>query len=58
MSAVRHWQSLNASLIETAGGSRIPSRAHEYMLYQALLGAWPLVGVDASFVERMQDYAV
>ena len=28
------------------------------MLYQALLGAWPLDGVDASFVERMQDYAV
>jgi (1->4)-alpha-D-glucan 1-alpha-D-glucosylmutase len=56
--AVRHWQSLNAPLIETAGGSRIPSRAHEYMLYQALLGAWPLEGVDASFVERMQDYAV
>jgi (1->4)-alpha-D-glucan 1-alpha-D-glucosylmutase len=28
------------------------------MLYQALLGAWPLDGVDASFVERMLAYAV
>lgn len=56
--AVREWQSLNAPLVEAAEGSRIPSRAHEYMLYQSLLGAWPLEGVDASFVERMQDYAV
>jgi (1->4)-alpha-D-glucan 1-alpha-D-glucosylmutase len=55
--AVRRWQSLNAPLIEAAEGARIPSRAHEYMLYQALLGAWPLDGVDASFVARMQDYA-
>ena len=28
------------------------------MLYQALLGAWPLEGIDATFVERMQAYAV
>jgi (1->4)-alpha-D-glucan 1-alpha-D-glucosylmutase len=28
------------------------------MLYQALLGAWPLAGVDASFVERMVGYAI
>ena len=28
------------------------------MLYQALLGAWPLDGVDDDFVERMQAYAV
>src|SRR5204862_7349445 len=34
------------------------SRAHEYMLYQALLGAWPLTGIDAPFVERMQAYAL
>jgi (1->4)-alpha-D-glucan 1-alpha-D-glucosylmutase len=28
------------------------------MIYQSSLGAWPLGGVDASFVERMQAYAV
>ena len=28
------------------------------MVYQALLGAWPLNGPDASFIERMQAYAV
>ena len=38
--------------------ARMPSPAHEYMLYQALLGAWPLDGIDRAFVERMQGYAV
>src|SRR5947209_8624064 len=28
------------------------------MLYQALLGAWPLSGIEAKFIERMQAYAV
>jgi len=28
------------------------------MLYQALLGAWPLEGMDQAFVERAQAYAV
>jgi (1->4)-alpha-D-glucan 1-alpha-D-glucosylmutase len=28
------------------------------MLYQALLGAWPLSGVTSDFVARMQSYAV
>ena len=56
--SVHQWRQLNAKLIVTSGSSRIPSPAHEYMLYQALLGAWPLADVDASFVERMQAYVV
>jgi (1->4)-alpha-D-glucan 1-alpha-D-glucosylmutase len=55
---IQEWQALNAGLLTLAGGTRIPSRAHEYMLYQTLLGAWPLSGIDASFVERMTSYAV
>ena len=35
---------------------RAPSATFEYMLYQALLGAWQ--PDDASFPERMQDYAL
>jgi (1->4)-alpha-D-glucan 1-alpha-D-glucosylmutase len=50
---VKHWRNLNAN----AGSSR-PTAAHEYMLYQALLGAWPLEGTDDTFTERMQAYAV
>jgi (1->4)-alpha-D-glucan 1-alpha-D-glucosylmutase len=56
--AVRYWRKLNARLIDRRGSSRVPSPAHEYMLYQALLAAWPLAGCDTSFVTRMQSYAV
>jgi (1->4)-alpha-D-glucan 1-alpha-D-glucosylmutase len=52
------WRQLNGELIASSGSSRIPSPAHECMLYQALLGAWPLGGIDAHFVERMQAFAV
>jgi (1->4)-alpha-D-glucan 1-alpha-D-glucosylmutase len=55
---VQRWRQLNGELIASSGSSRIPSPAHEYMLYQALLGAWPLGGIDANFVERMQAFAV
>jgi (1->4)-alpha-D-glucan 1-alpha-D-glucosylmutase len=56
--SVRDWRQINSGLTDSAGPLRIPSPGHEYMLYQALLGAWPLAGIDASFVERMQAYAV
>jgi (1->4)-alpha-D-glucan 1-alpha-D-glucosylmutase len=56
--SVREWRQINNGLIDSAGPLRIPSPAHEYMLYQALLGAWPLAGIDEPFVERMQAYAV
>jgi (1->4)-alpha-D-glucan 1-alpha-D-glucosylmutase len=55
---VREWRELNEHLIESSESSRTPSSAHEYMLYQALLGAWPLDGPDADFVERMLAYVV
>ena len=37
---------------------RSPSAAFEYMLYQALLGAWPVDPHDDTFAERMQAYAM
>jgi (1->4)-alpha-D-glucan 1-alpha-D-glucosylmutase len=52
------WTRLNAHLLTGEGRWRIPSRAHEYMLYQALVGAWPLDGPDQDFVKRMQAYAL
>jgi (1->4)-alpha-D-glucan 1-alpha-D-glucosylmutase len=55
---VKDWRELNAELAESSGPMRIPSPAHEYMLYQSLLGAWPLAGRDEGFLERMQAYAV
>jgi (1->4)-alpha-D-glucan 1-alpha-D-glucosylmutase len=55
---VGRWQTLNAPLLEAMPEANRPTPAHQYMIYQALLGAWPLAGSDRSFVERMQTYVV
>ena len=49
--AVARWMTANSR----ADG---PSAAHQYMIYQALIGAWPLNGTDDDFVSRMQAYVV
>ncbi len=56
-SLVGRWKMMNAAHLVTDGEMRAPSAAFEYMLYQALVGAWPLDG-DDTFVERMQAYAL
>ena len=57
--AVETWRTVEfAASSLRSDGTRVPSPAHEYMLYQALLGAWPLQGPDQEFVERMQAYAI
>jgi (1->4)-alpha-D-glucan 1-alpha-D-glucosylmutase len=56
-STVARWKVLNATHLVTDGAMRAPSVATEYMLYQTLLGAWPLEGPDASFTERIKAYA-
>src|SRR6185436_6553534 len=55
-SAVARWKLLNAPHLSVDGDFRAPSTTFEYMLYQALLGAWQ--PDDASFPERMQEYAL
>ena len=56
--SVRAWTTMNAHLVDQQARRRAPSRAHEFMIYQALLGAWPLGVRDNNFLERMQGYAV
>jgi (1->4)-alpha-D-glucan 1-alpha-D-glucosylmutase len=56
--AVRHWRQLNDRLVTRLRGAWAPSRLHEYMIYQTLIGAWPRDGPDAGFTERMQGYAL
>jgi (1->4)-alpha-D-glucan 1-alpha-D-glucosylmutase len=51
--ALQQWRALNARLIEDVR----PSPAHQYMLYQALVGAWQKT-IDDDFVKRMQAYAL
>lgn len=57
-SAVGRWKILNAPHLVIEGEMRAPSAAFEYMLYQALLGVWPVNEPDATFAERMQAYAL
>jgi (1->4)-alpha-D-glucan 1-alpha-D-glucosylmutase len=55
-SAVARWKLLNAPHLSADGDLRAPSATFEYMLYQALLGAWQ--PDDTSFLARMQEYAL
>ncbi|MCK1284529.1 malto-oligosyltrehalose synthase [Bradyrhizobium sp. 44] len=58
-SAVARWKVLNAPHLALDGNLRAPSATFEYMLYQTLLGAWPLVETaDAGFVARIQAFAL
>ncbi|MBI4365863.1 MAG: malto-oligosyltrehalose synthase [Deltaproteobacteria bacterium] len=51
--AVRLWRELNTR----PDSERRPSPGHEYMLYQALIGAWP-AAIDDEFVQRMQAFVL
>jgi (1->4)-alpha-D-glucan 1-alpha-D-glucosylmutase len=55
---VAEWQRLNAGFVASAKGARSPSPGHEYMLYQALIGAWPPGPIDEGFVQRIEEYAI
>jgi (1->4)-alpha-D-glucan 1-alpha-D-glucosylmutase len=57
-SSVARWKILNAPHLAIEGEMRAPSATFEYMLYQSLLGAWPLGRRDDTFLERMQGYAL
>jgi (1->4)-alpha-D-glucan 1-alpha-D-glucosylmutase len=56
--AVDTWREFNQGFIDSMEPAMRPAPAHQYMLYQALIGAWPLEGPNDSFVERMQAYAL
>ncbi|MBS0534047.1 MAG: malto-oligosyltrehalose synthase [Proteobacteria bacterium] len=55
--AVKHWREQNTALIERHTSARRPSANHEYMIYQALIGAWPGTPT-AEFTERMNAYVI
>jgi (1->4)-alpha-D-glucan 1-alpha-D-glucosylmutase len=57
-STVARWKVLNAPHLVTESNLRAPSATAEYMLYQALLGAWQPGARDNAFVERIQAYAL
>lgn len=54
---VRQWKNINRQHTRNDRGGRSPSPAFEYLLYQGLVGSWPL-GPDSSFPERFKAYAI
>lgn len=59
--AVRRWVRMNAGLKRAAGDETAPDVNDEYLIYQTLVGAWPLAETPealAAFVPRVQEYMV
>lgn len=54
---VKEWHGMNRGLAAEHNGSPWPGKAHQYMIYQALIGAWPN-RLDENFVTRMKAYAL
>jgi len=58
--AVRRWHRWNRRHASAIEGRRAPDRNEEYLLYQTLLGAWPLGTLSADeradFTARIQAY--
>jgi (1->4)-alpha-D-glucan 1-alpha-D-glucosylmutase len=61
ISTVKRWMSMNAPHRRRVRGAPVPDPNEEYLLYQTLVGAWPLGGTAgpgwAEFPERMHAYA-
>jgi len=57
---LQRWGRLNSPKKHLVDDQPAPSRNDEYMLYQTLLGAWPLEGMDDAghqeFCERIENY--
>ncbi|NWF73142.1 MAG: malto-oligosyltrehalose synthase, partial [Nitrospirae bacterium] len=57
---VGRWTRMNRKHRKVAEGERLPNRNDEYLLYQTLVGAWPLHAMDDEayrlFCARIQQY--
>jgi (1->4)-alpha-D-glucan 1-alpha-D-glucosylmutase len=60
--ALMKWSRLNRSKGQLLDGQRVPDRNEEYLLYQTLLGVWPLGEMDQAGLEefkgRIRDYQI
>src|SRR5580693_6952097 len=58
--AIRRWQEMNQRSKTKAGEQMSPGSNEEYLLYQTLVGTWPLLPMSAEehakYVERIQRY--
>lgn len=54
---VTEWDNMNRGLAAAQDGSPWPGKAHQYMIYQALIGAWPDL-LNEGFTTRIKAYAL
>jgi len=52
---LRHWQRLNRRLKSVVDDVRIPGANEEYLIYQTLIGAWPMDAVDADLTDAARE---
>ncbi len=59
-SAIQRWQAMNASARAELDGAAVPDANEEYLIYQTLVGTWPLAALDeqaaTGYVERIVRY--
>lgn len=57
---VTRWANLNKKHKTVVEGQLVPDRNEEYLLYQTLIGVWPLTALDdasyRAFCDRIQEY--
>jgi (1->4)-alpha-D-glucan 1-alpha-D-glucosylmutase len=60
--SLRRWQARNRGFKKEFEGEWAPDANEEYLLYQTLLGTWPLAPLTAEtrpvYVQRIQDYMI
>jgi len=58
--AIRNWRGLNRAAKTLLGGHLAPDANEEYLLYQTLIGTWPLTPMNAaehhSYLQRIEGY--
>ncbi|HSQ78363.1 MAG TPA: malto-oligosyltrehalose synthase, partial [Nitrospirota bacterium] len=56
----RSWARMNKKKKTVIDGAETPDRNEEYLLYQTLVGIWPIVpmeeNMNADFIQRIKDY--
>jgi (1->4)-alpha-D-glucan 1-alpha-D-glucosylmutase len=59
---ITRWARINRKFKRNLEGQPVPDRNEEYLLYQTLIGAWPVGDTDesrfAEFAERIKQYMV
>jgi (1->4)-alpha-D-glucan 1-alpha-D-glucosylmutase len=60
--AINRWSRLNRKLKKLNDGALAPHRADEYVIYQTLVGTWPLEGLNgnnrAEYQLRLSEYMI